>query len=82
MNRLVEQSLLEKLRALPPEQLAEVERFVDFLASRDRAQAFTDFLAVAREVESAGVAPLSATEIEVQIEQLRTERRRGDAGRP
>ena len=31
-----EQMLLEKLKALPPHQRAEVEDFVDFLCSRDR----------------------------------------------
>lgn len=30
-----DEELLEKLRALPPERLAEVEDFVDFLRQRD-----------------------------------------------
>ena len=30
-----EHQLLEKIRALPPEKLAEVEDFVDFLQARD-----------------------------------------------
>ena len=30
-----EHELLEKIRALPPEKLAEVEDFVDFLLARD-----------------------------------------------
>ena len=36
-----EQALIEKLRRLPPERLAEVEDFVDFLRAReeDRAMA-------------------------------------------
>lgn len=33
-----EKSILEKLKALPPQRLAEVEDFVDFLRSRDAAQ--------------------------------------------
>ncbi len=40
MTNPSEQMILEKLRHLPPEQLAEVEDFVDFLAQRhpdDRA---------------------------------------------
>lgn len=34
MTRTHEQALLEKLRHLPPEQVVEVEHFVDFLAQR------------------------------------------------
>ncbi|MBX3306829.1 MAG: DUF2281 domain-containing protein [Nitrospira sp.] len=34
MTRIHEQALLEKLRHLPPEQVVEVEHFVDFLAQR------------------------------------------------
>lgn len=34
MTRVHEQALLEKLRHLPPEQVVEVENFVDFLAQR------------------------------------------------
>ena len=32
---LHEQTLMEKIRALPPERVAEVEDFVDFLHKRD-----------------------------------------------
>ena len=34
MTKVYEQTILEKLRQLPPERLAEVEDFVDFLAHR------------------------------------------------
>lgn len=34
MTKVYEQTILEKLRNLPPERLAEVEDFVDFLAHR------------------------------------------------
>lgn len=34
MTRVHEQALLEKLRHLAPEQVVEVEHFVDFLAQR------------------------------------------------
>ena len=40
MNQ-VEQGLLEKLQQLPPQRLAEVEDFVDFLRSRDDDRALT-----------------------------------------
>ncbi len=32
---LHEQALIEKIRTLPPERIAEVEDFVDFLRQRD-----------------------------------------------
>ena len=34
MTKLHEQTILEKLRGLPPERVAEVEDFVDFLRHR------------------------------------------------
>ncbi len=42
MTRQQEHVLLEKLRALPPERLAEVEDFVDFLRSREQEHALTE----------------------------------------
>ena len=42
MTKVHEQALLEKLRSLPPEQVAEVEQFVEFLAQRQtEEQRFT-----------------------------------------
>jgi hypothetical protein len=41
MNKPDEQALLEKLKALPPERVAEVEDFVDFLRTRGDAQLLT-----------------------------------------
>jgi hypothetical protein len=38
MNAQVEQVLLEKLKALPPERRAEVEDFIDFLQNREADQ--------------------------------------------
>jgi len=37
----VEQELLEKIRSLPPERVAEVEDFVDFLRLRDENRRLT-----------------------------------------
>lgn len=39
MNTRDSQALLEKLKRLPPERVAEVEDFVDFLRSRDEERA-------------------------------------------
>ena len=49
MNNPNEQALLEKLKALPPERIAEVEDFVDFLRTRGDAQQFTRAAATAAE---------------------------------
>ncbi len=38
MTKIHEQVLLEKLRHLAPEQVVEVEQFVDFLAQRQADQ--------------------------------------------
>lgn len=41
MTNRHEQALIEKLKRLPPERIAEVEDFVDFLQSRDEARGLT-----------------------------------------
>ena len=49
VNDQNEQALLEKLKALPPERVAEVEDFVDFLRTRGDAQQITRAAARAAE---------------------------------
>ena len=46
-----EEELLAKIRRLPPERVAEVEDFVDFLRLRDEGRSLTD--AAARLSEAA-----------------------------
>lgn len=46
-----EDELLAKIRSLPPERVAEVEDFVDFLRQRDEDRSLTD--AAARLSEAA-----------------------------
>lgn len=41
MNARSKQVILEKLRNLPPERLAEVEDFVDFLRNRGNERALS-----------------------------------------
>lgn len=41
MNDQNEQAIIEKLKALPPERVAEVEDFVDFLRTRNEEQRLT-----------------------------------------
>lgn len=69
-------TLIEKLDALPPERVAEVADFVDFLANKERDKAFGEFLDVAKRVSDAGMPVLSDEEIEAEIKAHRAERRR------
>jgi hypothetical protein len=39
--RMAEETLIQKIRRLPPERVAEVEDFVDFLMARDQDRDFT-----------------------------------------
>jgi hypothetical protein len=71
-----EQTLIEKLKGLPRARLAEVEDFVDFLAAKERDQAFDAFLSVAQEVAKAGIPALTPDEIDTEINAYRSERRR------
>jgi hypothetical protein len=71
-----EQALFDKLKALPPQQRAEVEDFVDFLTAKARKRAALDrLLAVAPALEAAGVEPMSDEEINAEIKAARAERR-------
>jgi len=40
-DRMAEETLIQKIRNLPPERVAEVEDFVDFLTTRDQDRHFT-----------------------------------------
>jgi hypothetical protein len=76
MNDQTVNALIEKLKALPPEQRAEVEDFVDFLSARARKRAALDrLLAVAPMLEAAGVAPMSVDEVDEEVKAARAERR-------
>ncbi len=81
MNAQAEQLLLEKLKALPPERRAEVEDFVDFLATKARKQAaFDRLLAIAPALAAAGVAPLTEDQLQAEIKAARAERRTRSGG--
>jgi hypothetical protein len=78
MNDQTVNALIEKLKALPPEQRAEVEDFVDFLSARTRKRAALDrLLAIVPTLEAAGVAPMSIDEVDEEVN-ARTD----DAARP
>lgn len=76
MNAIVEQALMRKLKSLSPQQLAEVQDFVEFLAAKAKRQAAWDrLLAVAPALEAAGVPPMTEDEIDAEVQAARAERR-------
>ena len=75
MNATVEQGLITKIKTLSPQQVAEVEDFVEFLAAKSkRRAAFDRLLAVAPALEAAGVEPMSEVEIAAELKAARAER--------
>jgi hypothetical protein len=76
MNATVEQELIAKIKALSPQQVAEVVDFVDFLAAKASRRAAIDrLLAIAPALEAAGVEPMSEEEIAAEVKAARAERR-------
>jgi hypothetical protein len=70
------QALIEKIRALPAERLAEVEDFVDFIATKSRRLTALDrLLAVAPALEAAGAPPMTEEEIAAEANSARALRR-------
>ena len=75
MNNRTVDALIEKLKALPSEQRAEVEDFVDFLSVRAKKRAALDrLLAIAPALEAAGVPRVSMDEIREEVKAVRAER--------
>ena len=72
LNNPNEQAILDKLKALPPERVAEVKDFVDFLATREARTAAGARLgeSLAR-LEALNLPPLSDEEIEAEIQAAR-----------
>ncbi len=62
------QALIEKIRALPEERVAEVEDFVDFLAGKtSRAEALDWLLAIVPALEAAGAPPITKEQVEAEV---------------
>ena len=84
MNAEAVQALVEKLKSLPPEQRAEVEDFVDFLRARKErardaaAQRLGDAF---KKLDALDQDPLSADEVQSEIDAARAERRARHADR-
>ena len=76
MNATVEQSLISKIRALTPQQVAEVEDFVEFLAAKSKKRAALDrLLTIAPALQAAGAGPIAEDEIAAEVKAARAERR-------
>lgn len=78
MNVRDAQTLIEKLKALPPQRVAEVEAFVDFLRTRDEAarDAAAKRLGTAMaKLAKLGLPPMSEDEIQAEIRAARRDRR-------
>jgi hypothetical protein len=78
------QTLLEKLKTLPPQRLTEVEDFVDFLKLRDdKAQAAASLRlgkAMAK-LDALNLPPMTAEEVQAEIKAARIARRVPNADR-
>lgn len=76
-----EQMIVEKLRQLPPQQLAEVEDFVDFLVSRASKSAALDrLLAIAPALAQAGAEEISEDAVADLVREVRASRRNSTQG--
>lgn len=70
-----EQVLIEKIRQLPPQRLAEVEDFVDFLRAREERSAAGARLGESlAKLDALNLPPLSDDEIAAEIQAARQER--------
>lgn len=72
----IESQLIERLKKLPPNRVAEVVDFVEFLAAREEraaaAQRLSDGLA---RLDALNLPPVSEDEVEEEVQAARRERR-------
>lgn len=68
-------TLIEKLDQLPPKRVAEVEDFVDFLASKMRRRAAQAILEGVARAAKAGSKPMSMDKIQTEVNAVRRARR-------
>ena len=75
MNAPAEQSLISKIKALSPQQVAEVEDLVELMAAKSKKRAAIDrLLAIAPALKAAGVEPMSEDEIAAEVKDACAER--------
>ena len=80
MNAQAENTLLDKLKALPPARLAEVEDFIDFLKGREersRDEAARRLGEALEKLDASSTPPLTSEEVKAEIDAARAERRTG-----
>ena len=85
MNARIEETILQKLKQLSPERLAEVEDFVEFLAAKDRReQAIQRLRALRQRQPSEEITEQEVQEIVAEVRTYRAQKRaeRERAGRP
>lgn len=71
----IEPTLIEKLQKLPPQRLAEVMDFVEFLAAREERAAASARLGKSLErLDALNLPPLSDEEIAAEIQAARQDR--------
>lgn len=75
MNAQAIEALIEKLKALPPEQRAEVEDFVDFLSVRTKKRQVDRLFDTMGQLARLG-PPLTEAEIDAEVAAARAERAR------
>jgi hypothetical protein len=73
---MIEQALISKIRTLTSQQVAEVEDFVEFLATKaGKRSALDRLLAIAPALEAAGAVPTNEDEIAAEVKAARAVRR-------
>lgn len=82
MNASAQQSLMSMIHTLSPQQVAEVEDFVEFLAAKAKKRAALDrLLAIAPTLQAAGAEDMSEDDIASEVDAARVERRARQAAR-
>lgn len=78
------EAVFEKLKALPPQRLAEVEDFVDFLKIRDetmRSAAGRRLGEAMAKLDALKLPPMTPGDVQAEIKAARAARRASDADR-
>jgi hypothetical protein len=76
MNPALELNLISKINGLSPQQVAEVENFIEFLSAKSKKFLAMDcLLSVAPALQAAGIAPLQEHEIAAEVTAARLQRR-------
>ncbi len=74
---VIESQLLQRLQKLPPNRVAEVVDFVEFLAAREDRQAAARRLGESMaKLDALNLPPVTDDEVEAAVQESRRERRR------